>query len=62
MYILKLYVDYENDAIIRKYNSPLSEGSVKSQIAQTRPTWITLKTPQELTSANTNESETIEVF
>lgn len=62
MYILKLYVDYENDAIIRKHNSPLSEGSVKSQIAQTRPTWITLKTPQELTSANTSESETILKF
>lgn len=58
IYVLKLYVDYENDAIIRKYNSPLSEGLVKSEIAQTRPTWITLKTPQELASANKISSET----
>jgi hypothetical protein len=58
MYILKLYVDYENNAIIRKYNSPLSEGSVKSENVKTRPTWITLKTPQEITSANKISSKT----
>ena len=52
----------EIDVMIKSYKNALLRGSVKSEIAQTRPTWITLKTPQELTSANTNESETILKF
>ncbi|MGB9939333.1 hypothetical protein [Methanosarcina sp.] len=48
----------EIDVAIRSYKNALLRGSTKSEIAQTRPTWITIKTPQELTSANTSSFET----
>lgn len=59
MYILKLYVEYENDAIIRKYNNPLSKGSVKSGTAQTRAIQIIpVATQKPKLSANTSSFET----
>lgn len=48
----------EIDSAIRSYKNILLRGSVKSETTQTRPTLITLKTPQELTSANTSSFET----
>lgn len=47
----------EIDVMIKSYKNTLLRGSVKSEIEQTRPTWITLKTPQ-LISANTISYET----
>jgi hypothetical protein len=52
----------EIDIMIKNYKSVLLRGSVKSDTAQTRPTWITLKTPQALASANKSLSETIMQF
>lgn len=52
----------EIDVMIKSYKNALLRGSDKSEITKSRPTWITLKTQQELTSANTNESETILKF
>jgi hypothetical protein len=47
----------EIDIAIRSYQNALSRGQVKSENVQNRPTWITLKTAQELTSANIIPSE-----
>jgi hypothetical protein len=48
----------EIDSAIRSYKNVLLRGSVKPETTQTRLTLITLKTPQELTSSNTNSFET----
>lgn len=52
----------EIDIMIQSYKNVLLRGAIRSETAKTRPAWITLKTPQELTSANTNKSETILKF
>lgn len=61
-YLMSISSKDEIDIMIRSYKNVLLKGSVKSETAKTRPTWITLKTPQTFTSANTNKSETILKF
>lgn len=56
--LMSISSENEIGLAIKNYKYALLREPVKSEIAQTRPKWITLKTPQELTSTNTSSFET----